>query len=87
MVCLGPGDGIECVDGCVRSKPDCDECAQKFEGEPIKALRWGFRGIVEDMAASDVGVNIDNADSWLRRGSISRNVIQGHGDGDREHAW
>ena len=53
MVCFGPDNGSECVEGCVRSKPDCDECAQKFEAEPIKALRWDLR-TVEDMTASDV---------------------------------
>ena len=52
MICVGPVTGDECTDGWVRLNPFLEECNQKFEGEPIKALRCGSVGIVEDMVAA-----------------------------------
>jgi hypothetical protein len=49
MDTVGPGTGSEGVGGCVRSKPCWEECSQKFEGDPMMALRCGPAGRVEDM--------------------------------------
>lgn len=40
-VIFGPETGVLGSVGCVRSKPSCEECSQKLDGEPIMALRWG----------------------------------------------
>jgi hypothetical protein len=55
MVCVGPGIGDKCEEGCVRSKPFLEECNQKFEEEPIKAFRCVLSGIV-DMVVRTAGM-------------------------------
>lgn len=50
-VSRGFGEEEEGEEGWVRSKPVCVECSQKFDFEPMRALRWGSGGMVEDMAA------------------------------------
>jgi hypothetical protein len=49
MVSLGPGTVSDGEEGWVRSKPVSVEWSQKFEGEPMRALRWGSEGRVEDI--------------------------------------
>jgi hypothetical protein len=49
MVTLGPGAVSDSEEGCVRSKPVCEEWSQKFDEEPMRALRCGSVGSVEDM--------------------------------------
>jgi hypothetical protein len=44
MVTFGSEVVVVGVHGWVRSKPWWEEWSQKFEGEPIMALRWGVVG-------------------------------------------
>lgn len=39
MVTLCPGADSDGDEGCVRSKPVCDEWSQKFDADPMRALR------------------------------------------------
>jgi hypothetical protein len=52
IVTLGPGAVSDGEEGWVRSKPVCEEWSQKFDEEPMRALRCGFVGSVEDMLAN-----------------------------------
>jgi hypothetical protein len=47
IVKRGPGEGVEWCEGWVRSKPVREECSQKFDFEPMRALRCGSEGMVE----------------------------------------
>jgi hypothetical protein len=68
-VSFGTEMGIEGVGGWVRSKPVEVECNQKFEGEPMRALRWGWEGMVEDI----VGVRFLSRERKEKRsGSLAK---------------
>jgi hypothetical protein len=49
MVILRPSVDSDGEEGCVRSKPVCEEWSQKFDADPMRALRCGSVGRVEDM--------------------------------------
>jgi hypothetical protein len=49
MVTRGPEAGSGGDEECVRSKPVCEEWSQKFDADPMIALRWGSVGRVEDI--------------------------------------
>ena len=56
IVTFGPVLGVLGSEGCVRSKPVCEECSQKFEGVPIRALRWGLVGMLDAILEAAVVV-------------------------------
>lgn len=58
MVAFGPGEGAEGDDGCVRSNPSREEWSQKLEGVPMRALRGGFAGIVDDMTLKSMAQDL-----------------------------
>lgn len=67
IVTLGPEVGSAGDDGCVRSNPVCEECSQKFDGEPMTALRCCSAGAVDAMLMMDPEVERDVVEclSWL----------------------